>query len=363
MKTFDVRRWNDESALRVSISYGRFTGIEPIGDHAALPTLAPGLFDLQVNGAFGRGFTNAGLTVEDVAVISAAIAARGVTGYLPTVITAATETMHAALKTLRQAVERDAQLRALIPGFHLEGPFLNPADGPRGAHPREHVRNADWDSFRRFQDGAEGNIRLVTLAPEVPNAIRLIERLFESGVIVSLGHTMATREEIRTAVDAGATMSTHLGNGIAAMLPRHDNPIWPQLADDRLTAAVIADGDHLPADLLHCIARIKGPDRLILTSDAASLAGLPPGRYRDWGTDLEMTDTGKIVLAGTPYLAGSGRFLDDCVRRFRTMTGWNLRDAIQAASINPRRLLRLPLPVFAVGAPTRDWILVDESGG
>ena len=360
MTTFDVQLWDDGSARRVSHEAGRFVRVEPIAARAGLSLLAPGLFDLQVNGALGRGFTNAVLTVEDVATISETMAIHGVTGYLPTVITSSTETILAALTTLHNAVEQDAELRAMIPGFHLEGPFLNPADGPRGAHPRVFIRDAKWDTFRRFQDAAGGHIRLVTLAPEVPGALPLIAKLVEAGIVVSLGHTMATRAELRNAVDVGATMSTHLGNGIAATLPRHDNPIWPQLADDRLTAAVIADGDHLPADVLQCIARIKGPERLVLTSDAAGLAGLPPGRYREWGQELEITDTGRIVLAGTPYLAGSGRFLDDCFQRFRNTTGWNLRQTIIAASITPRRLLRLPLPVLAAGKPTRAWMLVDE---
>lgn len=362
MTTIDARSWENDSAIRATMADGVFTSITPIADRPNLPTLAPGLFDLQVNGAFGRGFTNVNSKIEDVFFISEMMTKHGVSGYLPTVITASMETLVAALATLQQATAGEDRLRAMIPGFHLEGPFLNPADGPRGAHPREYIRDADWDCFRRLQDAAGGNIRFVTLAPEVPGALALVEQLVASNVVVSLGHTAATREQIRAAVEAGATMSTHLGNGLAEMLPRHDNPIWPQLAEDRLCAAVIADGDHLPDDLLTCTARMKGPDRLILTSDAASLAGLPPGRYRDWGADLDITETGKIVLAGTPYLAGSGRFLDECVRCFRKSTGWTLRDTIRAASLNPRRLLGLPLPTLTVGQPAGEWVLIDAGG-
>ena len=197
--------------------------------------------------------------------------------------------------------------------FTWKGRTSPPEDGPRGAHPQRHVRPPDWDEFRRLQDAAGGRIRLVTLAPEHDGALPFIERLTAAGVVVALGHTAASGERIRDAVRAGARLSTHLGNGSHAVLPRHDNYIWEQLADDGLWASLICDGHHLPPSVVRCIVRVKTPARTILTCDASSLAGLPPGRYREWDQDFEVLPAGKVVVPGTSYLAGSWAFTDLCV--------------------------------------------------
>src|SRR5262249_42962622 len=153
----------------------------------------------------------------------------------------------------------------------------------------------------------------------------------------ALGHTAADGPTLRAAVDAGACLSTHLGNGIVAQLPRHPNPIWDQLADDRLYASVIADGHHLGASILRVIAHVKGPHRTILVSDASPLAGLPPGRYGDW----EVDPSGRIVVAGTPYLAGSNQPLETGLNHLCQVRGWTLPQALTTVTQNPARLLRL----------------------
>jgi N-acetylglucosamine-6-phosphate deacetylase len=247
-------------------------------------------------------------------------------------------------------VEQDAELAERLPAFHLEGPYLCPDDGPRGAHPREHIRDPDPDEFQRLQDLAGGRIRLVTLAPERPGAIPLIEQLTATGVVVSIGHTAATAAQIADAVRAGARLSTHLGNGCHATLPRHDNYLWEQMANDSLTASVIADGHHLPPPVLKSIIRAKTPRRVILTCDAGTFAGSPPGRYSDWGTELEVQPGGKIVLPGTPFLAGSGVFTDTCVSGAIRHGGVSLSEAIQMASVRPRGLLGLPVPAITPGS-------------
>jgi N-acetylglucosamine-6-phosphate deacetylase len=247
--------------------------------------------------------------------------------------------MAAALAALSRALDDDPRLGRAVPGLHVEGPFISAEDGPRGAHPLEHVRDPDWDEFRAFQEAAGGRIRIVTLAPERPGALPFIERLAESGVVVALGHTAAEPETIGDAVLAGARLSTHLGNGAHAQLRRHPNYIWEQLADDRLFASVIADGHHLPPAVLKCFARVKGPERLALVSDAVSLGGLPPGRYAEGRH--EVLPSGRVVVAGTPYLAGAGHLQDTCVANALRQTDLTLAQVIRCASAVPARLLGL----------------------
>ena len=181
----------------------------------------------------------------------------------------------------------------------------------------------------------------MTLAPERDGSLAFIERAAESGVIVALGHTGASRARIREAVAAGARMSTHLGNGAHAEIPRHDNYIWEQLAADELWAGIIPDGHHLPPPVLKSFYRTKQKERICLVSDVSSIAGLPPGVYgRSYGTDeVEIHENGKISLAGTPYLAGASLFLDCGIPNTVAFTDASLADAVDMASVNPARLL------------------------
>lgn len=333
--------------LALTVTNGRVESVHPTPD-ATECWIAPAFCDIQINGALGHGFTNPALTPEDVQMIADECRRHGIGTFFPTVITAANATLCHAFGTLHRTLEADAELARMIPGFHLEGPYLCPDDGPRGAHPREHIRDPNGDEFRRLQDAAGGKIRLVTLAPELPGAIRLIEQLVAGGVVVAIGHTAANGPQIRDAISAGAKLSTHLGNGSHAVLPRHDNYIWEQLAADELWASVIADGHHLPASVLKSVIRGK-QGRVILTCDAGTFAGCEPGRYRDWGTDLEVLPGGKIVQSGTPFLAGSGVFTDVCVSGVMRMTGVGLANAIEMTSVFPRQLFGLPEPELEAG--------------
>ncbi|MFO1512037.1 MAG: hypothetical protein U1F83_03840 [Verrucomicrobiota bacterium] len=233
----------------------------------------PGLFDLQVNGFGGVDFNNPTTPGEDVLRAIDLIRATGVTRFLPTLITSSFERFAQCARTLTDANH------AAIVGLHMEGPYIAAEDGPRGAHPREHVSRASIDDFERRQEAAGGKIRLVTLAPEVPGAMPLIEYLVGRGVRVAIGHTAATPEQILDAIKAGATLSTHLGNGCAQQLPRHPNFLWEQLAADELGASLIADGHHLPPATLKAMLRAKTPARTILITDATAAAGCAPGRY------------------------------------------------------------------------------------
>ncbi|HUX20039.1 MAG TPA: amidohydrolase family protein, partial [Spirochaetia bacterium] len=234
-----------------------------------LPYLAPGFFDLQVNGYRGIDYSSPGLQMEQVARLVTELAASGTTRHLPTIISSPKELILRNLRCLARVRESAPELAQAIPGYHIEGPFISPTDGPRGAHSRSSVRNADYDEFREWQDAAAGRIRIVTLAPEVPGALDLIARLTEEGVIASIGHSASSPEGIREAVRAGARMSTHLGNGSHAQIPRLRNYIWEQLACDDLVAGIITDGYHLPPAVVKTMTRAKGLDRLFLVTDVA----------------------------------------------------------------------------------------------
>jgi N-acetylglucosamine-6-phosphate deacetylase len=310
--------------------------------------LAPALFDLQINGCDGISFNSDHLQVDGVRRVVEVCRSHGIGQFFPTLITQSFEGILHGFQTLTRAREQDPLTRRTIPGYHLEGPYLSPEEGPRGAHPKTHIRPPDFDEFARWQEAADGLIRLVTLSPEYPESLPFIERLTRMGVVVAIGHTSASPQQIRDAAGAGARLSTHLGNGCHAMLPRHESYLWEQLACDDLWASFIPDGHHLPVSFLKCLTRTKGWQRLILTCDASSLAGCPPGRYAHWDTELEVVPSGKIVVPGTPFLAGSGSFTDACVSQLIKMIGCTLAEAIDAATVMPRTLLGLP--------PGREWI-------
>ena len=269
-----------------------------------------GWIDPQVNGYEGVDFSRAGLTVEDVRRVARALAARGTAAFCPTVCSAAPEVYRHNLPVFAAAL-RDDELRPHLLGVHLEGPFL--AAPARGAHPAEHLRMPDIGLIERWQELAEGNIRLLTLAPELDGAPTIIRRAIELDMRVGLGHHMADAAAIDRAVEAGATFCTHLGNGIPNTLPRHPNPIWTQLADDRLTATFITDGHHLPPEFIRVALRAKGVGRFVVTSDASPLAGLPPGRYPALGGESVVEAGGRIHTADGATLAGSSATMADCM--------------------------------------------------
>jgi N-acetylglucosamine-6-phosphate deacetylase len=301
--------------------------------------VAPGLIDIQVNGYRGNDFCRGDLTVDQVVAAARELAEAGVTGFCPTVTTNSFRSMQSSLRSIAQACETNSVVRDRILGIHLEGPYLSAEDGPRGAHPPEHVRVPDWDEFGRLQIAAGGRIRIVTLAPELPNALGFIYRASRAGLVVALGHHAATREQIHAAVAAGAILCTHLGNGAHSLLPRHPNYIWEQLAHDGLMASLILDGHHLPAAVAKSFYRIKGPARLILVSDAISAAGLAPGKYHLGGMEIQLMEDGVVRLSGTPYLAGSVLKLCDAINNAVRSCGAPLADAITMATTNPARLL------------------------
>jgi N-acetylglucosamine-6-phosphate deacetylase len=305
----------------------------------------PGFFDLQVNGFAGADFNAPDLTADRVAQALDAMRATGVTRCLPTLITSPFEAFAASARVLARMTD------PAIAGIHMEGPYISPEDGPRGAHARTHVIAASVEDFRRRQDAADGRIRLVTLAPEVDGALALIEHLAASGVRVAIGHTGASPDRIADAIAAGATLATHLGNGCAAMLPRHPNPIWELLAADGVFASLIVDGHHLPPSTVKAMIRAKGAPRTMLVSDAIAATGCPPGEYRIGGQACTLGSDGRVSLTGTPYLAGSSLTLDRAIGNAVRFTGLRPEDVVPMASTIPAAYLGMS----TAGTIDADW--------
>lgn len=330
--------------VTVTVSGGVIESVRPSHAAEAAPNLwvVPGFVDLQVNGFAGHDLNGERATPETVAAVVRALRPRGVTRFCPTICTAGRDQMIAALRTVARACDEMEWVNRAVVGIHVEGPYISPEDGPRGAHPRDYVRAPDWEEVRAFQEAAGGRIRLFTLAPECPGAIDLIERLSRSGVVPAIGHTNATREDIVAAIAAGARLSTHLGNGAHAMLPRHPNYIWEQLAADALSASFIVDGHHLPPSVVKTFVRAKGIDRCVLVSDAIWLAGRPPGTYQFLTGPVELTADGAVRMAGTRYLAGSVLDLSTAVANVIRFAGIGLADAVGMASRHPAMLLDRP---------------------
>jgi N-acetylglucosamine-6-phosphate deacetylase len=360
------RHYRTNEWIDIGVDSDRITFIEPANDHnkAIIKTdiIAPAYFDLQINGGLGVNFTSASLTAEEIHRVASACHRRGIASFCPTVITAAPEAIQAACRALAAACESNSKLAAAMPCFHLEGPYISAQDGARGAHPRLHVRPPDWAEFQLFQDAARGRIKLVTLAPEGLGAIPFIEKLVKAGVVVALGHSVGPSLAIRDAIKAGASLSTHLGNGCLPSLPRHENIFWEQLAADELSSSFIADGHHLPWTIVRCILRCKSPSRCIMTCDASPLAGLSPGTHALWEEEVQVLADGKIVLPTQNVLAGSYDFTSTCVEKLLKHIGMPYAETHPMISDHPRRLLGLPIPRLEIGQPANLVLLRRAEG-
>ncbi len=299
--------------------------------------VAPGLIDVQVNGYAGVSFTDEGLTVDGVKKATEGLWKEGVTTYLPTIITASGDLIRENLSVLNQSLQNE-QLALSVPGFFLEGPYISPVDGFRGAHNLEFVRLPDWQEFQSFIKASDGNIIKTTLAPEFEGAMEFIDACRKAGIIVAIGHHNANSDQIHEAARRGAVISTHLGNGCANMIHRHDNPLWAQMADDRLIPTIIADGFHLNADELMVFYKVKGPEKLLLISDITELAGLPPGEYEWNGKKVLLTPEGKLRLPEQDVLAGASFTIRKGIGNMIKHTGCSLEEAINMASSNQAKL-------------------------
>ncbi len=307
---------------------------------------------MQVNGYAGHEFGSSELTVDKVVQVVRRLPAFGVTRFLPTVTTASRDTLRHGLATLAAAVAQSPAVARSVAGVHLEGPYISAVDGPRSAHPIQHCRPPDWSEFAALQAAAGGLIRLVTVSAEFSESSAFIARLVASGVRVAIGHMDANTVQIRAAVEAGATLSTHLGNGSHRMLPRHPNYIWDQLAEDRLTATLIVDGHHLPAAVVKTFVRAKSPERIILVSDLSGMAGLPAGEYTTDFCRIEILAGGRIVVAGQrELLAGASLPIGAGIANVMRYADVDLAAAVQMATSGPLRAIGSPPVDLCAGEP------------
>ena len=342
----------DNRPIEITLANNRVQSIQELRTIYSKTWISPALVDIQVNGFAGFDLNVTMVTAEDVCDMVRALWHVG-TGFLcPTVVTASFENIGNSLCAIVDACNSDLAVAHSILGIHLEGPYISAVDGPRGAHPLKHVREPDLDEFQRWQDIAEGMIRVVTLAPEKEGAIPFIEKLVATGIVVALGHTNASADDIQAAISAGAKLSTHLGNGAHALIRRHPNYIWEQLGADDLWASFIADGHHLPSTVVKSMMRAKTLDRCVLISDATALAGMSPGTYQFAGQSVELTADRSVRLAGTEYLAGSAIELARGVENSVRFAGISLKEAISLATLQPTRLLGIKNGIGGTGSDT-----------
>ncbi len=300
-----------------------------------------GFVDLQVNGYQGVDFSSLDLKAEDIRNATESLLRAGTIGYCATLITSDMDVYRRNLPLLARAMEEPG-IRGHLLGIHLEGPYLSSEEGARGAHTPRWMRQPDTDEFDRFQEWSRGCVAILTLAPEREGSIELIRHIRSRyKTRISLGHHLARKDEIAAAVDAGASLVTHLGNGCPALLPRHDNVIVHQLANDSLTAGLITDGHHLPPDFIRLALRCKETERIFVVSDMAPIAGFEPGIYVNLGNRVRLTSTGRIETVDSPYFAGSGCTTAECMRYLRSLGVLSEEDLWRVGFSNPIQVLGL----------------------
>jgi len=342
--TFSGYLTDQKKHVDVQVKEGIIVNIipsEPIAQEGPKLFIAPGLIDTQVNGYASISFNSEGLTAEKIKSLTKAMWKEGVTTFFPTIITNSQELIIQNLEILSQAIENDQALSHSIPGYFLEGPYISPIDGYRGAHQKEWVRLPDWDEFKMFYSAAKGKIIQVGVAPEVEGGMEFIRKCGDMGIVVSLAHHNGTAAQVEEAVSLGARVSTHLGNGCANLINRHDNPIWPQLANKYLIPSIIADGHHLRKEELMVFYSVKGPENLMLVSDATELAGMPAGKY-DWnGKEVVMTEDGMLKYPAQNVLAGASFPIRTGIKNMVELAGCSLESAVQMATSTPAKVYSL----------------------
>lgn len=326
--------------FRISIDGATIAAVDRLGaERADADYCSPGFVDIQINGARGVDFSSPCLTPESAASLTVPLWKTGVTSFCPTLVTSPLDQLERNFRVLEQARASDADFGSSAACYHLEGPYLSPG-ASHGAHDPALMRRPQWAEFERLQEAAGGHIGIVTIAPELTGATEFIRHASASGVVVAIGHTDGEPHHIHEAIQAGARLITHLGNGCPEFIHRHRTPIWAQLVSDRLAASIICDGFHLPPELVQAIARLKGADRAVLVTDSIHVAGLPAGDYRLGSTPIRLLPTGQVVTQTAPSsMAGSTLTMDRAICRYQALGGVSLGEAIAAASTNPARLL------------------------
>ncbi len=344
--------YKDNTPVEVKIEAERIKNISPVSKHSDENIfIGPGFTDIQVNGYGGVDYNEVYADSSKLSSITQKLYKAGTTTHYPTIITNSPEQISRLIKQVITLRKTDELSQWSIEGLHIEGPFISLLDGPRGAHSKEFVCAPDWNLVQQWQEDAEGLIRILTLSPEWENTNSLIEQCVKNNILVAIGHTNATHQQLLDAVSAGASISTHLGNGMHPIIPRHPNYLWSQLADDRLGASIITDGFHLPAEVIRVFKKVKN-EKLLLVSDSVSLAGMPPGDYDlHIGGQVTLTPAGKLHLRNNPNIfAGSSANIKECVSFLLSNNLATLSEAWEMASVRPQKLLRADVAVFEKGA-------------
>ena len=302
------------------------------------------LFDIQINGFAGIDFQSEEFTIDDASQAVQELARHQTFRFFPTLITDSLESLERKFALLESFRNQDSHLAEAMCGYHLEGPWLSAEPGYRGAHDAQWMGPPDLDSFQRLQEAAGGNIRLVTLAPELPGSEAFIKELTNSGVEISLGHTAASDDDISRAIDAGARFCTHLGNGVPNELHRHDNVIQRLLARDELFAFFIPDGIHLPPAVLKNLVRAKPDGKALFTTDAMSAAGASPGQYALGDLTMEVGEDRVVRMPGANNFAGSALAPDQGISHLENWLGWSSEKVRASFSTNIAELFRIDLP-------------------
>ena len=311
-----------------------------------------GLVDLQINGYKGVHFSDISLTRDNFVMACRGVFEAGTTAFLPTMITSPKEVYEHNLP-LMAAVMQEAEFRGRLLGFHIEGPFISAQDGTRGAHDAPWISKPDVDYLKQLIDWADGQVKLLTIAAESDGAEKLARYAVSQGIAVSLGHQAAGEADLARMVQAGAVSLTHLGNGIPAMLSRHENPIWAGLGNDGLIAMIITDGHHLPASILKTIIRTKGPEQCVIISDASSPAGLPAGKYEALGHQVVLEEGGLLHDLTTGYLAGSSATMLKCMNHLASLELVGANELLAMGFDNPLALIGLSPDDVAKGRDIR----------
>lgn len=336
--------------------------IEKLDADSDFLIVAPGLIDNQVNGYAGIDFSGEQLLLLDVIAATVGLWKSGVTTFLPTLVTNSVPNLIRNLGVLNSALALK-EVGLSVPGFHLEGPWLSKMEGFRGCHREDQLILPDLNLLMKFQDAAGGNIVQLTLAPELPGTIEILDYCLLNNIKTAIGHSNANGEEVRNACDHGVVLSTHLGNGCANLIHRHNNPIWPQLAESRMVPTVIADGHHLTPDELSVFLKVKGSSHLILTSDITYLAGMPAGRYQFAGAEVILTEDGMLKSADQDVLAGASLPLLRGVENMIRFTGCTLGEAINMASKNVARIFGWTDRGVLLPGKRADLLLIENKSG
>jgi N-acetylglucosamine-6-phosphate deacetylase len=339
---------------------GRIAGLEKAEGKSTDLWLTRGLVDIQVNGYMGVKLTSPDLTLEGLETCEKALAAQGLVRWCPTITTQDPALIREVLAKIALGIEKGALRRVLF--IHTEANWLSAEEGYRGAHIARFMQDPTTEQFDSWQAAAKGHIGYVSVAPERKGAIEFIRYLSGKGILVALAHHNADYPTIQAAAGAGARLSTHLFNGCASMIPRHNNVIFHQLSEERLWASFIPDGHHIPHHVLSVGLRAKGLDRSVFVSDLISLGGMPEGEYQNDEAKVEVRD-GAVFLKGTPYLSGAWCSLAQGIARATASGIIDPGDALRLASLNPARLTRMGDDLEAVvGAPAPFVIFREENG-